>query len=686
MGGIAGGIGRVAMGAAVGGIAAIGVGLAAGAVAGMKFNSSIEQTTIAMGTMLGSTAKAKTLIGEVTKMASATPFEFPELADATKKLVAYGVAAEDAVPLMTRLGDVSSALALPIGEVADLYGKMKVSGRITMEDINQMAGRGIPIYGALAEVLGKGKDEIRGLVEEGKIGFPDVEKAFVSLTDKGSMFGGMMDKQSRSFAGLWSTIKDSVIQVFAMVVKPGFDWLVKEGLPKAIKLVGKFSEGFKKGGLEGGLKRIMDPKTAAQIVDTLGTVKDIVLGIGGAILAVSKVFISLPGSIKKVIIAVGLLAVAMKALNVPIKLPTGGGAPPVVTGGGKPGGVPGGGLVAGVAAVVGISLIADAYGKWRQAADEAAASSDAASTALAKNAKKLGPEFVANMQDAINRDKYKSPGVSGWAKSFVEGNFDTWIKPLWAGLQGHKVGEEQGKQAGKSFSKGFVVGIAELEARQDTLRAKLAERMKAGKLDNKDLLEKLDQTQGQIDLLRDTVHEKMYAGHLQNEPWNTSIGESQTRLEHFKSLVAAPMASGHVKADGWLSSIDQAILRMSTFRSMVQTPMASGHISSTRPTDHAAGGVFRTPHLALVAEAGPEAIIPLTRPARARQVMQEAGLVGAGGATPPGQIQSERTSIVIDARGAIFADDAARVISDLAEQGYDAAFRRNSRTRGLAIT
>jgi tape measure domain-containing protein len=197
VGGMAGKLGTVAMGAAAGGIAALGAGLAVGAVAGFKFNSSVEQTTIAMGTMLGSTAKAKDLIGEVTKMAASTPFEFPELADATKRLVAYGVSARDSVPLMKRLGDISSALSIPIGEMADLYGKMKVSGRISMEDINQMAGRGIPIYKALAEQLGVSQGEVRGLVEEGKVGFPDIEKAFESLTDKGSMFGGMMDKQSK---------------------------------------------------------------------------------------------------------------------------------------------------------------------------------------------------------------------------------------------------------------------------------------------------------------------------------------------------------------------------------------------------------------------------------------------------------------------------------------------------------
>jgi len=235
-------IGGVLTMAAKGGVLALGAGLAAGAVAGFKFNSSIEQTTIAMGTMLGSTKAATSLISEVTKMASATPFEFPELADATKRLVAYGVAAKDAVPLMTRLGDISSALQIPIGELADIYGKMKVSGRITMEDMNQLAGRGIPIYSALAGVLGVSSDKIRGLVEAGEVGFPEIEKAFEKITDKGSMFGGMMDKQSRSFAGLWSTIKDSLTQVFATAVKPLFTWLSETGMPALIELMPKIQK------------------------------------------------------------------------------------------------------------------------------------------------------------------------------------------------------------------------------------------------------------------------------------------------------------------------------------------------------------------------------------------------------------------------------------------------------------
>ncbi len=43
------------------------------------------------------------------------------------------------------------------------------------------------------------------------------------------------------------------------------------------------------------------------------------------------------------------------------------------------------------------------------------------------------------------------------------------------------------------------------------------------------------------------------------------------------------------------------------------------------------GGMISKPTLAMIGEAGPEAVVPLTKPGRASQIMQEAGLVGGGG-------------------------------------------------------
>lgn len=72
--------------------------------------------------------------------------------------------------------------------------------------------------------------------------------------------------------------------------------------------------------------------------------------------------------------------------------------------------------------------------------------------------------------------------------------------------------------------------------------------------------------------------------------------------------------------------------------------------SALRPQAHAKGGVFTQPHMGLVAEAGPEAIIPLNNPARASQVMAEAGLGGMAGTNVNVYIGNQQIDAYIDAR------------------------------------
>jgi len=231
---------KIGLAMAVGVAAGIGGATALGAI-GIKFNAEMQQVEVGLTTMLGSADKAKQTIGDLQKFAASTPFEFPELAKATQKLVAFGFAQEDLIPNMTMLGDIASGLGIPIGELSELYGKAKVQGRLYMEDINQLTGRGIPIIGAFAEQFGVAESEVRGLVEEGKIGFPDLEKAMGGMTSEGGMFSGMMEKQSKTFSGLMSTIKDNVQMALGNITLPLFTALSEKVLPKVVEKLGEMS-------------------------------------------------------------------------------------------------------------------------------------------------------------------------------------------------------------------------------------------------------------------------------------------------------------------------------------------------------------------------------------------------------------------------------------------------------------
>lgn len=179
--------------------------------AALTASAKYEQVQVAMTTMLGgSTAAADALLAKLTDLATRAPFQFDDIAAAAKSLLAFGTTADDIPATLTMIGDIAAGLNIPIGEMAELYGKAQVQGRLFAEDINQLTARGIPIIQELAKQFGVTDDEVRQLVEDGKVGFDDLEKAFQSMTSEGGQFAGMMDAQSKTLAGLWSTALDVV--------------------------------------------------------------------------------------------------------------------------------------------------------------------------------------------------------------------------------------------------------------------------------------------------------------------------------------------------------------------------------------------------------------------------------------------------------------------------------------------
>lgn len=206
-------------------IAAVGAGLASAAVAasffkGVKLAADIEQMAISFEVMTGSADEGKRVLEEIRKLGAATPFEFPELADAGRKLIAFGINAKDVTETLSRIGDVSSGVGAPISEIADAYGKARVQGTLFAEDLDMFTGRGIPILDDLGAQLGVAAGEVRKMASEGKITFPMLEQSFRNLTGEGGTFFGMTARQSTTFNGRMSTMIDSINNALANMGTP----------------------------------------------------------------------------------------------------------------------------------------------------------------------------------------------------------------------------------------------------------------------------------------------------------------------------------------------------------------------------------------------------------------------------------------------------------------------------------
>lgn len=175
----------------------------------VQVRGQFQQLELAFNTMLRSTEKSQVLMSQLVDTAARTPFDLTSIAQGAKQMLAFGSNVESVVDEIVMLGNVASGVSAPLGDLIYLYGTLRSQGRAYAVDIRQFAGRGIPIYEELGKVLNADRQELNKLVTEGKVGFPEVEKAFKNMTSEGGIYFNLMQEQSKSLTGMLSNLGDA---------------------------------------------------------------------------------------------------------------------------------------------------------------------------------------------------------------------------------------------------------------------------------------------------------------------------------------------------------------------------------------------------------------------------------------------------------------------------------------------
>lgn len=114
--------------------ALLGVGSAwVGVIKPMQISGDFEQTQMAFTTMLHSAQQANSFLQQAQNMANQTPFEFPQLADASKKMLAFGWNVKSILPDLATIGDAASGLGLGadgINQITLALGLIILFGRV----------------------------------------------------------------------------------------------------------------------------------------------------------------------------------------------------------------------------------------------------------------------------------------------------------------------------------------------------------------------------------------------------------------------------------------------------------------------------------------------------------------------------------------------------------------------------
>lgn len=247
----------------------------------IDYNSTLQQTTIGFTTMLGSADKAKAFVSQLQDFANKTPFEFPELATASQRLLAFGFSAQQVVPLLTAVGNTAAAMGSGdegINRLTLALGQMQAKGKVSGDELLQLQEAGIKtsdVFDIMGKASGKTGDQIAADVTKGKVSSQDFIAAFEIYTDR---FNGLMDQQSHTFQGAMSTIRDTLNSAGAQAFKPFFDLLtvgadkfaqflqtdkfksfidtVSSGASDAAQAVERLFKAFQSGGIDGVLDGI----------------------------------------------------------------------------------------------------------------------------------------------------------------------------------------------------------------------------------------------------------------------------------------------------------------------------------------------------------------------------------------------------------------------------------------------
>lgn len=270
------GFGKVVAGVAVAGAAAIAGVSGAISKVGISYNAMMEQSQIAWTTLLGDTKKAQDELKTLQKLGKDTPFEFEGLDKAAKTLYMAKFQGDQLTEALTKVGDAVSAVG---GNQDTLEGvstalfQMQAKGKVQAEEMMQLAERGLPVWDILAKKMGKSTSELMDMSSKGQLLAKDVVPLLVD--GMGERFAGAMDKQSKTWNGMMSTMKDDIKIIAGGLTKNMFENLQKS-MTDVLPVVDAFSSV-----VSGEPKQAMDTLTKAfgeekakQILKTFEKIQD----------------------------------------------------------------------------------------------------------------------------------------------------------------------------------------------------------------------------------------------------------------------------------------------------------------------------------------------------------------------------------------------------------------------------
>ena len=253
---------------------------ALGALA-VKSSADLEKLETSFISLTGGAKQAADMMQQLNEFTAKTPFQIEAVGNAARQLIASGTEISEVNNQLQFLGDIAATSGSEINEIAAIFAKVNAKGKVELENLNQLAERGIPIFTALSDATGLLPNELGA----GAVSVEEFNEVLKSFADEGGFAEGAMERLSQTASGKFSTALDNLKLAGAE--------LVKSLMPV--------------------LKDIIDSVTsmAQKFVALDDNTKKIILAVGGFAAALGPLLVVMP----KVIGTIKLLGATLKGLN-----------------------------------------------------------------------------------------------------------------------------------------------------------------------------------------------------------------------------------------------------------------------------------------------------------------------------------------------------------------------------------
>lgn len=209
----------------------VSVGAGVGVWKALKESMNFEDSQVMFEVLLKSADKAKKLINEIDVMAKKTPLGNKALRQSAQILVAYGASAEEIMPMLRMLGDISLGNSEKFKVLTYNMAQVQKLGKLTAIDLRSLALSGFNPLADMGEKLGIKYDVMQKHMAAGNITFKMVMKAMKDATSEGGTFYEALKRKSETAGGALDEFLDTFNQVARGIgdtLKPAFESVTRK--------------------------------------------------------------------------------------------------------------------------------------------------------------------------------------------------------------------------------------------------------------------------------------------------------------------------------------------------------------------------------------------------------------------------------------------------------------------------